>query len=76
MRTIVLLENSSHKVKNIQLSSTEFINNHDMATAPIILRSDLEVLPMSNGLTTSFFETRPQGKIMSKTAIKNGRNSS
>lgn len=56
-KTIIVIKQGSHRVKDIRLSKADTSLHYQMAEAILCPLSELEQLPLQNGKTTSFYET-------------------
>jgi len=56
-RTLILLRDGSHRVKDIWLSAADSLKKYDTFLAEIQPLDSLEKLPLNNHETTSFYET-------------------
>jgi hypothetical protein len=56
-KTVILLRNETHRVKDIWLSAADSLKKYNSGVAEIQPIDSLEKLPLKNNKTTSFYET-------------------
>lgn len=61
-RTVILLRDGTHRVKDIWLSAVDPLKKYNTRVADIQPLESLEKLPVKNGGTTSFYETSGRRK--------------
>ena len=55
-RTIILIKDGSHRVKDVWLSDIDLLKHYNVVGTPVSPLRSLEHLPLSNEETTSFYE--------------------